>query len=80
MARGWAARRWRSEWWTTPVLALYICLAAGYVALWLQAAGPDWFARADFTSFYAGWAIVRDGRGAALYDLAVQGESQSAYK
>lgn len=78
MARGWAARRWRSEWWTTPVLALYICLAAGYVALWLQAAGPDWFARADFTSFYAGWAIVRDGRGAALYDLAVQGESQAA--
>lgn len=78
MARGWMARQGRSGWWITPVLALYVCLAAGYGALWLQAAGSDWFARADFTAFYAGWAIVRDGRGDALYDLAVQGAYQAA--
>ena len=50
------------------------------MALWFAAAGPDWFPRADFTAFYAGWAIVRDGRAASLYDLAVQATYQAGGK
>lgn len=53
-------------------LALNLILAMSFVGLWLIAAHEGLFWRADFSAFYTGWSIVRDGRGAQLYDLSVQ--------
>ena len=36
----------------------------------------DWFPGSDFSAFYTGWTMVLDGRGAALYDLDLQGVYQ----
>ncbi|MFB3896918.1 MAG: glycosyltransferase family 87 protein [bacterium] len=57
------------------VIAILI-LNSGLIILNLAAWGiaftRDLFWRADFTSFYTGWAIVRDGRGAGLFDFDLQ--------
>jgi hypothetical protein len=39
-------------------------------------ARTDWFVTADVTAFYTGWTLVREGRGAALYDLDAQADAQ----
>ncbi|NJO84511.1 MAG: DUF2029 domain-containing protein [Blastochloris sp.] len=61
-----------SPWFTRLALALNISLAISFVGLWIIAAREGLFWRADFSAFYTGWSIVRDGRGAQLYDLNVQ--------
>ncbi len=54
------------------VTMLHISLALAYVALWLMVAwqGETW--RGDFTAYYTGWSLLRDGHGADLYDLDLQ--------
>jgi hypothetical protein len=47
-------------------------LLAAYVITWLQL-GPVAIGRSDFTAFYAGSTLIREGHGAAAYDAAVQG-------
>jgi hypothetical protein len=54
------------------VLLLNISLALTYVGLWFIAARQELFWRADFSAFYTGWVIVRDGQGAQLYDPDLQ--------
>ncbi len=51
-------------------------LAISFLALWVRLAQQGTFWRADFTAFYTGWAIVRDGQGAQLYDLDLQARYQ----
>lgn len=47
-----------------------------YVGLWLMLAAQGQFWRADFSAYYAGWRIVRDGQSAHLYDLDTQARYQ----
>lgn len=54
------------------VIALHISLALAYVGLWIMTAAQGMFWRADFTAYYTGWSMVRDGQGAQLYDLDQQ--------
>jgi len=58
------------------VLILNLSIGLSYVGLWLMQAQGGLFWRADFSAFYTGWAIVRDGQGAHLYDLDVQARYQ----
>jgi alpha-1,2-mannosyltransferase len=51
-------------------------LAIAFLGLWLRLAQQGEFWRADFTAFYTGWTIVRDGEGARLYDLDLQARVQ----
>jgi hypothetical protein len=53
-------------------LLLNVSLALTYVGLWFNAARQDLFWRADFSAFYTGWAIIRDGGGTQLYDPDLQ--------
>jgi hypothetical protein len=54
------------------IVAVGIALLAAYLITWLQL-GPVAIGRSDFTAFYAGSTLVREGHGAAAYDAAVQG-------
>lgn len=58
------------------VLALNIALALGYAGLWLLAVRQGLTWRADFSAFYTGWFMVREGAGADLYDLSAQAAAQ----
>ncbi len=58
------------------VLLLNVSLGLTYIGFWIIAAQQDLFWRADFSAFYTGWAIVRDGEGARLYDPELQMEYQ----
>lgn len=58
------------------LIASNLGLGLGYVGLWVIAGTQGLFWRADFTGFYTGWAMVRDGLGAQLYDLALQARYQ----
>ncbi|RME35361.1 MAG: DUF2029 domain-containing protein [Thermoflexia bacterium] len=53
-------------------------VALGFLALWIRAALDGLLWRADFTAFYTGGAIVRQGLGPRLYDLALQTRIQQA--
>lgn len=53
-----------------------ISLVVLYLAVWGMMAHENFFIRADFSSFYTGWAIVRDGRGSQLYDMRLQSQYQ----
>lgn len=57
-------------------LVINTSLGVGYAALWLMLAAQGQFWRADFSAYYAGWSIVRDGQSAHLYDLDVQARYQ----
>ncbi|NJN66480.1 MAG: DUF2029 domain-containing protein [Chloroflexaceae bacterium] len=57
-------------------LTLNMSLGLGYVGLWVMLALQGQFWRADFSSYYAGWSIVRDGQGNRLYDLDLQAHYQ----
>lgn len=57
-------------------LAINISLALSYIGLWIIAARDDLLWRADFSAFYTGGAIVRDGLGSQLYDLDLQTQYQ----
>jgi len=60
------------------LIALHLGIALGFVGLVLKAGLDDMLWRADFTAFYTGGAIVRDGLGAQLYDLSLQTRVQQA--
>jgi Glycosyltransferase family 87 len=53
-------------------LLLNIGLGLSYVALWGMLAWQGLFWRADFSAYYTGWSIARDGLGEQLYDFDVQ--------
>jgi len=55
---------------------LNIAIALSYVGLILVAARQDLLWRADFTAYYTGAAMIRDGNGARLYDIGLQTEYQ----
>lgn len=61
---------------TFALLILNTGLIILNLSAWGMAFALDLFWRADFTSFYTGWAIVRDGRGAELYDFTLQSRYQ----
>jgi hypothetical protein len=65
-------KRFFASWLTRLVITLHISLALGYTALWFLTATRDQFWRGDFTAYYTGWAIMRDGKGGQLYDLDLQ--------
>ena len=70
--RGW-------QWWLLrAALLINLSLALGYIGLWTIAAQQELFWRADFSAFYTGWAMVRDGHGPTLYDFALQERYQQA--
>ena len=49
-----------------------VAIALSYVGLILVAARQDLLWRADFTAYYTGAAMIRDGIGRRLYDLDLQ--------
>jgi hypothetical protein len=61
-----------TAWLLRGALILNISLGLSYAGLWISAARQDLLWRADFTAFYTGGAIVRDGQGAHLYDAELQ--------
>jgi hypothetical protein len=58
------------------VLLLNVSLGLSYIALWAMLAWQGLFWRADFTAYYTGWAMALDGRGADLYNFALQASYQ----
>lgn len=56
-----------------------IVLFATNAGLWVIAARQKLFVRADFTSFYTGYYMVRVGEGADLYDAAIQSKYQEQF-
>ena len=61
-----------SIWLVRAVLILNSGLALSYIGLWALTARQGQFWRADFSAYYTGWAIVRDGLGKQLYNLDLQ--------
>ncbi len=59
------------------VFFIYIAVGISYLGLWWMAAAQELTWRADFTAFYTGAAIVRDGLGDRLYDLDLQTRYQT---
>ncbi len=59
-------------------LALYLGMALGSLGLWVLAFVRQETWRADFTNYYTGALLIRDGYGAALYDLHLQAQRQQA--
>lgn len=58
------------------LLSLYGGLALGYIGLWLLAFVGQETWRADFTNYYTGALLIREGYGPALYDLPLQARRQ----
>jgi len=54
------------------LLLLYAALAVGYLGLWVFSMDEGLLWRSDFTAFYSGWAIARDGQTDRLYDFDLQ--------
>jgi hypothetical protein len=71
-----AIRRLFSSRLLLAALILNVSLGLTYVGFWIIAARQDLFWRADFSAFYTGWSIIRDGQGRQLYDPEVQREYQ----
>jgi Glycosyltransferase family 87 len=70
-------RRWRRT--TCRVVFVGgIAVFALYLGLWAGLITGGSTEQADYTAFYTGWTIVADGRGADLYDPAVQADVQQA--
>ena len=53
-----------------------VAVFAIYLGLWVALISGGHSEQADYTAFYTGWTIVSHGRGADLYDPAVQREVQ----
>lgn len=60
-------------------LAINISIALSYLGLGMSAIQQDMLWRADFTAFYTGGAIIRDGLGNQLYDLNMQAAYQQKF-
>jgi hypothetical protein len=52
-------------------------LALAFAVVWAGLAWRGDFWKADFTAYYTGWTIILEGRGADLYDRAVQADTQA---
>jgi len=61
------------------LIIINITLIAINAGLWITAAYQKLFVRADFTSFYTGFYIVRVGEGSNLYDAALQSSYQQQF-
>jgi len=61
-----------SKWLVRAILIVNSGLALSYIGLWAITARQGQFWRADFSAYYTGWAIVRDGLGKQLYNLDLQ--------
>jgi hypothetical protein len=53
------------------IVAIATALILGYVLIWIRISPTD-IGRSDFTSFYVGGTLLRDGHGAGLYNQALQ--------
>jgi glycosyl transferase family 87 len=62
--------------WTTLALSMQASFVLFHLLTWAWVMANDWFPGSDFSAFYTGWTMVLDGRGAALYDLDLQGAYQ----
>ncbi len=60
------------------LMAFHLAIALGYLGLIIRAAVDGLLWQADFTNFYTGGAIVRQGLGPQLYDLGLQARVQQA--
>lgn len=54
------------------LLLLHTLLTASYLAVWAFGMDEGMLWRTDFTAFYTGWRIARDGQTGHLYDFEVQ--------
>jgi alpha-1,2-mannosyltransferase len=59
------------------VAAAAAILLAGYAALWTGVSATN-VNRADFTAFYVGGTLLREGYGAAIYDRSLQTDLHSS--
>jgi hypothetical protein len=57
-------------------LILNLSLAISYIGLWIIQAQRGNLWRADFSAFYTGWAIVRDGKGSQIYNFELETQYQ----
>lgn len=57
---------------TRIVVAVSAALLLAYAIVWTQLAPFD-IGRSDFTAFYVGGTLLREGHGSSLYDEALQG-------
>lgn len=64
------------SWPVLLALAVNTGLALSYIGLWFIAARDELLWRADFSAYYTGGAIARDGLGSQLYDLDLQSRYQ----
>jgi len=70
-------QRARRAWWPArAALVLNLSLALSYAGLWGIVAAQGLFWRADFTAYYTGWTIAREGEGHRLYDFDEQARVQ----
>lgn len=60
------------KWLVRAILILNTGLAFSYIGLFFITAWKGLLWRADFSAFYTGWAIVRDGSGKYLYNIDLQ--------
>jgi hypothetical protein len=65
-----------SKWLFKAVLILNSGIALSYIGLWVMTAYHGQLWRADFSAFYTGWVMVRDGKGSQLYDLDLEKQYQ----
>ncbi len=65
-----------SSWFYKALLFVNAALFLVYLGFWGIALRQDLLWRADFTAYYTGGALVRDGLGAQLYDLELQARYQ----
>ncbi len=65
----------RLSWW---LIGSYLGIALGSLGLMVRAAVDGLLWRADFTAFYTGGMIVRQGLGSRLYGLDLQARVQQA--
>lgn len=72
MSRAKVSSQKQNDWIFRIALAINVGITLSYLALGMIAIRQDLFWRADFTAFYTGGAIVRDGLGNQLYDLNLQ--------
>lgn len=60
------------------LIAVNYGLGLGYIVLVMILIIGDRTWAADYTAFYTGWSIIRDGKGSMLYDLQLQSTIQKA--
>jgi Glycosyltransferase family 87 len=53
------------------IIAAAVALMVAYAVIWAQISSVD-LGRSDFTSFYVGGTLLREGHGASLYNEAIQ--------